>query len=111
MPDELNYESHLLTFDQARQVFRRDGFLGMLIEYAIQNFVRTEQILAEWERRRAQDAEEQAGAQASAAQLMAVISALSGLLSTVSAAWWGSVSSWLCVISSCVGCWTSNADW
>ena len=68
MPDELNYESHLLTFDQARQVFRRDGFYGMLVEYAIQNFVRTEQILAEWERRRAQDAEEQAGAQASAAQ-------------------------------------------
>ncbi|KAI5829737.1 hypothetical protein K523DRAFT_416472 [Schizophyllum commune Tattone D] len=68
MPDELNYESHLLTFDQARQVFRRDGFFGMLIEYAIQNFVRTEQILAEWERRRAQDAEEQVGAQAPAAQ-------------------------------------------
>ncbi|KAI5887925.1 uncharacterized protein SCHCODRAFT_02639248 [Schizophyllum commune H4-8] len=67
MPDELNYESHLLTFDQARQIFGHDGFFGMLIEYAIQNFVRTEQILAEWERRRAQDAEEQQ-AQASAAQ-------------------------------------------
>lgn len=48
--------------------------------------------------------------QASAAQLMAVISALSGLLSTVSAAWWGSVSSWPCVISSGPGRPTLTGD-